>query len=72
MALIRRQSGSEHQYLRCRFCWIESALSAGTELMIPTRALLLHKLLRSGWCVALAAMAIATLVEWGLMAEQTL
>jgi uncharacterized membrane protein len=54
----------------CRggFCWIESALSAGTELMIPTRAVLLHKLLRSGWCVAVVAMAIATLVEWGLMA----
>jgi len=37
--------------------------------MIPTRAVLLYKLLlRSGWCVAVVAMAIATLVEWGLMA----
>ena len=54
---------------RCGFCWIESALFAGTELMIPTRAVLLYKLLlRSGWCVAVVAMAIATLVEWGLMA----
>jgi hypothetical protein len=36
--------------------------------MIPARALLLHKLLRSGWCVAVLAMAVAVLVEWGLMA----
>ena len=48
--------------------WIESALSAGIEPVIPIRALLLHKLLRSGCCVAVLAMAVAALVEWGLMA----
>ena len=40
--------------------------------MIPATAVLLHQLLRSGWCVAVVAMAIATLVEWGLIAEQNL
>jgi len=40
--------------------------------MIPARALLLHQLLRSAWCIGLLAMAIATLIEWGLIAQQNL
>ena len=40
--------------------------------MIPSRAVLLHRLLRSVWSIGLLAMAIATLLEWGLMAEQNL
>jgi len=40
--------------------------------MIPARALLLHRLLRSTWCIGVLAMAIATLIEWGLIAQQNL
>jgi|LauGreDrversion4_2_1035121.scaffolds.fasta_scaffold321231_2 hypothetical protein len=40
--------------------------------MIPTTAVLLHQLLRSAWCIGALAMAIATLIEWGLMVEQNL
>jgi hypothetical protein len=40
--------------------------------MIPARTLLLHKLLRSAWAIGALAMAVATLLEWGLMAEQSL
>ena len=37
--------------------------------MIPPRALLLMRLLRSGWTVAAVSLLIATLVEWGLIVE---
>jgi hypothetical protein len=40
--------------------------------MITVRTLLLHKLLRSAWCIGALAMAFALLVEWGLIAEQSL
>jgi len=40
--------------------------------MIPARTLLLHKLLRSAWCNGVLAMAFALLIEWGLIAEQSL
>ncbi|MEN9387536.1 MAG: hypothetical protein RLZZ255_512 [Cyanobacteriota bacterium] len=40
--------------------------------MIPATAVLLHKLLRSAWCIGALAMAFALLVEWGLIAEQSL
>ena len=40
--------------------------------MIPATAVLLHKLLRSAWCVGVLAMAIAMLIEWGLIAEHSL
>jgi len=39
--------------------------------MIPARTLLLHKLLRSAWCIGALAMAFALLIEWGLIAEQS-
>jgi len=34
--------------------------------MIPVRALLFSRLLRSAWSVGLVALLIATLMEWGL------
>jgi hypothetical protein len=34
--------------------------------MIPIRALLFSRLLRSAWRVGLVALLIATLMEWGL------
>lgn len=34
--------------------------------MIPVRALLFSRLLRSAWRVGLVALLIATLIEWGL------
>ncbi len=37
--------------------------------MIPSRALLLIRLLRSGWTIAAIAVAIAMLMEWGLIAS---
>ena len=40
--------------------------------MIPPRTLLLPWLLRSSWSIGILAMAIATLIEWGLIAEQKL
>ena len=36
--------------------------------MIPTTAVLLHQLLRSAWSIGL----LATLLEWGLIAERNL
>jgi len=36
--------------------------------MIPASTLLLHKLLRSAWSIGL----LATLLEWGLIAERNL
>ena len=40
--------------------------------MIPATAVLLHQLLRSAWCIGAIAMAIAMLLEWGLIAERNL
>lgn len=37
--------------------------------MIPMRSLVLSKLLRSSWTVAAISLAVATLLEWGLMAQ---
>ncbi|MEB3275493.1 MAG: hypothetical protein VKM92_00880 [Cyanobacteriota bacterium] len=37
--------------------------------MIPMRSLLLSKLLRSSWTVAAISLVVATLLEWGLMAQ---
>jgi hypothetical protein len=37
-------------------------------MLTPRTAVLLH-LLRSGWSVACLALLLATLVEWGLIAE---
>lgn len=34
--------------------------------MIPVRALLISRLLRSAWRVGVVALLIATLMEWGL------
>ncbi len=34
--------------------------------MIPVRALLISRLLRSAWRVGVVALLIATLIEWGL------
>ena len=35
--------------------------------MIPVRALLLNRLLRSSWSVAAVAILFACLLEWGLI-----
>jgi hypothetical protein len=40
--------------------------------MIPTTTVMLHQLLRSAWCIGALAMAMATMIEWGLMVEQSL
>ena len=40
--------------------------------MIPARPLLLHQLLRSVWCIGGLSLTIASLIEWGLIAEQNL
>jgi len=37
--------------------------------MLPMRSLLLSKLLRSSWTVAALSLMVATLLEWGLMAQ---
>ena len=37
--------------------------------LIPMRSLLLSKLLRSSWTVAALSLTVATLLEWGLMAQ---
>ncbi len=37
--------------------------------MIPARFVLLGRLLRSSVSIALLALVIATLIEWGLIAE---
>jgi|GEM_PF-2878482 len=34
--------------------------------MIPFRALLFSRLLRSAWCVGVVALLTAMLIEWGL------
>jgi len=44
-------------------------LSIARRLMIPPRALLLMRLLRSGWSVAAISLLLATLLEWGLITE---
>jgi hypothetical protein len=51
---------------------LDSIGSVRTQPMIPATAVLLHKLLRSAWCIGALAMAFALLVEWGLIAEQSL
>ena len=37
--------------------------------MLTPRTAILLRLLRSGWSVACLALLLATLVEWGLIAE---
>lgn len=37
--------------------------------MLTPRSLVLLRLLRSGWSLAAAALLLATLLEWGLIAE---
>ena len=37
--------------------------------MLPMRCLLLMKLLRSSWAAAAISLLVATLLEWGLMAQ---
>jgi hypothetical protein len=37
--------------------------------MLTPRSVVLMRLLRSGWSVACLALLLATLVEWGLIAE---
>ena len=37
--------------------------------MLTPRAVVLMRLLRSGWSVACLALLLATLVEWGLITE---
>jgi len=40
--------------------------------MLTPRAVVLLRLLRSGWCVAAVALLLATLLEWGLVSQRTL
>jgi hypothetical protein len=40
--------------------------------MVPIRSLLLVRLLRSAWCIAAVALGLATLLEWGLIADDPL
>jgi hypothetical protein len=39
--------------------------------MIPVRSVLLARILRSTWAVSALALLIASLLEWGMIAEAT-
>jgi hypothetical protein len=41
-----------------------------TRKMIPVRALLLNSILHSLWSLGAMALLMASLLEWGLFAEQ--
>ncbi len=44
-------------------------MSIATSPMLTPRAVVLLRLLRSGWSVACLALLLATLLEWGLITE---
>ena len=63
-----RASGLGHRWPSALVAVVWMAAD-GWEPMIPMRSLLLSKLLRSSWTVAAISLMVATLLEWGLMAQ---
>ncbi len=59
----------EHLHTRLRLAVLGLKDSSVRLPMLTPRTVVLLHLLRSGWSVACLALLLATLLEWGLIAE---
>lgn len=59
----------EHLHTRPRLAVLGFKESIERLPMLTPRTVVLLRLLRSGWSVACLALLLATLLEWGLIAE---